>query len=134
MATPYELSDINIFFGYGSLDLELETEHDINWGLMQPRNSMFYDRRDAAGIVDYENWPSALWLLVLLKYEIMAWNAYRNNVVGDGVDGRKERRVAMSQDYISIEADGPELNIDVEYIPYTKTRPKNVTMPIGIMT
>ncbi len=136
MRSAAELSDINIFFNYGSLDLELETEHDIFLGLLQGRNSLFYNRRDGAGISSYENYPSALWLQVMLKFEVMAWNAYRNVNTGNGLDGTKDRRVAMSQDYMKIEnVENGAINFDIYYIPFSDYRnAKQLSSPIGTLT
>lgn len=118
MRSVSELTDIDIFFYYGQLDLDLEIESDIFNGLIQDKRSLFYNREDGAGVSEYENHPNVLLLEIGVRFEIVEWISYRNQQVGDGTNGSKERRVASSQLAIFTERNGGELDISVFYIPF----------------
>jgi hypothetical protein len=110
-----ELADINIFFYYDTLDLNLETQHDIFLGLMQPPKSFFYDRQNSANVISYENLPNTLLLQIGLRYDIMNWISYRNTYVSDGTTDTKDRRIAASQEYMAVEQGTDFINLDVYY-------------------
>jgi hypothetical protein len=131
-----EICDPDIFFYYGSNPLELELDHDVMVGLLQPKRSMFYARSDGAGIPDYENKPSSFMLEIGMRYDIVNWIAYRNTVVGDGNDGTAERRVAACQFSIDVvRGETGEVDVSVEYIPYadySAARKVNAPLTTGV--
>jgi hypothetical protein len=128
-----ELADINIFFYYGLLDLDLEIESDMAQIISQPKKSMFYNRSEGCGISDYENYPNTLLLEIMLRFDIVSGIYWRNSNVGDGTNGTKERRVAISQWSISTERIRENLNVAINYIPFNKyTAIKSINMPVGI--
>jgi hypothetical protein len=133
MAVLQELADINTFFYYGELDLTLEIESDIAQLISQPKKSMFYNRSDGCSVSDYENYPNTLLLEIMVRFDIAKGIYYRNLNVGDGTNGTQERRVAVSQWSIATERDGGNLNIQVNYLPFSDyTAIKSVNLPVGI--
>lgn len=138
-----QIKDFDNFFYYGLQDVEAETEHDLILGLLQPKRSFFYNRQDGAGIQDYENHPNGLMIEIGMRYDIANWIARRNEVVGNGEGGTKERRVATSQNAIKIEREVQTLgvvsrrtlgsiNVSVLYIPLRDVeQPRVVTIPFG---
>jgi len=133
MSSLKELSDINIFFYYGTLDLNLEIESDIAQLISQPKQSMFYNRSDGCSMADYENYPNTLLLEIMIRFDIAKGVYNRNLYVGDGTGGTKDRRVAISQWSISTERSGGNLNIQVNYLPFNMyTSLKAINFPVGI--
>jgi hypothetical protein len=133
MRTLKELADINIFFLYGTLDLDMEIESDIAQLISQPKKSLFYNRSDGCSVTDYENYPNTLLLEIMIRFDLAKGIYYRNIYVGDGTNGTKERRVAVSQWSIQTERDKGELNIQVNYLPFNKyTAIKSISLPVGI--
>lgn len=128
-----ELSDINIFFFYGTLDLDLEIESDMAQILHQPKRSLFYNRSDGCGIPDYENYPNTLLLEIMIRFDVVQGIYWRNQNVGDGTNGTKERRVAISQWSIGTSRTGGNLNLEVNYIPFNRYQSiKSMNLPVGI--
>ena len=133
MASFDELSDINIFFFYGTLPLELETEHNLMSGLVQTERSMYYNRSDSVGIDSFENHPNNLILQILLRFQIANWVNFYNSYTGDGTGKSKERRVAISQFSISFEQLEDRLSLDVLYIPFSDySQIKSLKKSVGI--
>ena len=129
-----ELSDFDIFFFYGEPEsnLEQEIQSDIMAGVMQAKRSLFYNRLEGAGLTEKENHPNGLILSILTKYDIAQWGAYRNTQVSDGVDGKPDRRVAISQSSVEIlKNEKGELSVDISYIPFTDFKQTStVSLPI----
>jgi hypothetical protein len=127
------LGDMNIFFGYGQYPLDLETESDIMLELMQPKRSMFYNRSAGSGVFDYENYPNTLVMEIMIRFDIVKSLYRRNTVCGDGTNGTKECRVALSQSSIEIERDEGNVNVSVGYISYGDFKNlKQVQLPVGV--
>jgi len=132
MRSIAELGDMDIFFYHGQNDLELEIEHDIISGLIQPKRSLFYNRADGAGIGEYEGHPNTIIMEVGLKYDMINWIARRNQIVGDGNSGTKDRRVVASQNSIKTIRTGDRIDIQLLYIPiYKIDQPVVTSIPIG---
>ena len=127
------ISDLDVFFFYGQNDLQLEIESDITAGLIQGRRSLFYNRRDSAGIDSKENYPNSLSLNVLLRFDVVNWIAYRNTYVTDGSNNEKDRRVGVSQNFISFVSDASgNLDVQILYIPFYDFDKKDVvSIPVG---
>jgi len=119
-----ELSDINLFFGYGNYDLELETESDIIQGLMQPKRSMYYNRSDGCEIANMENYPNTLVGQVSIRYSIATFISRRNENLPTNM--KRDRRVIISQNLIDIKYDDG-LQINVLYIPLSNYNQINKT-------
>lgn len=133
MASLDEVSDINVFFYYGLLDDEVETEHNLMAGLLQPERSLYYDRSDSVGISSYENHPNNLMLQIQLRFQIANWVNFYNSYTGDGTNGSKERRLAISQFSILFDQVGDNLDITTLYIPFSNyTQIKSVKTSVGI--
>ena len=113
------LSDDDLFFYYGEHDIQIEAQHDIMEQMLQPKRSYYYNRREAVGIDQYENYPSGTFLMILLRFLITDAIAYKNTVVEDGSYSDLDRRVALSQASIGIE-ESPlnigELVVRLQYI------------------
>lgn len=129
-----ELSSFDNFLFYGESpdSLELETQSDIMSGLMQSKRSLYYDRSDSCGVVERENTPTSFVLSMLLKYDITLWIAYRNTQVTDGQNGNPDRRVASSQNSVSISNDNKgNLDISISYIPFADiNQTRTVSVPL----
>jgi hypothetical protein len=120
MAESDELQDWDLFFYYGETrDLELECRFDLFELLLQNKRSLFYSRRLAAGLDQYENNPNTVKLQVLGKYEIASAVAYRNSLVSDGTTGHPDRRIAVSQNSIGIKQKRDETNIEIFYFLFS---------------
>lgn len=133
MSSLDEVSDINVFFFYGNLSDELEIEHTLMSALLQPERSLFYNRSDSVGVSAYENHPNNLILQIELRFKIAEWINYYNSYTGDGTNGSKERRIAVSQFSILFEQAEDGLNIDVLYIPFANyTQLKSARTSIGV--
>lgn len=129
-----QMSNFEIFFFYGEpgSDLAMEIESDLVAGCIQPKKSLFYNRRDAAGVPEKENHPNAFVLQILTKYDIVKWNAWRNTQVSDGTNGNPDRRIALSQSSIAIQQSGQNMDILVNYIPFSNIKkPANVSIPMN---
>ena len=119
-----ELSDINLFFGYGSYDLELETESDVIQGLMQSKRSMYYNRSDGCEIANMENYPNTLVSQVTIRYSIATFISRRNENLPTNM--KRDRRVIISQNLIDIKHDDG-LQINILYIPLSNYNQINKT-------
>jgi len=127
------LSDINIFFSYGSLDTELEIEHNLISALLQKERSFYYNRSDSVGIDSYENHPNNLLLQIYLRFQIASWANLYNGYTGDGTNGSKERRIAVSQFSILFEQENDSLDIDVQYLTFSDyAQIKSLKTSVGI--
>ena len=127
-----KITDFDVFFYYGQNDLELETKSDLLVNLLQTKRSLFYDRYyDSAGIDDYENYPEGLTLRINLPFDIVDSVAKRNQIVTNGEDGYKDRRVALSQSTILIDTkDG--VKVTVLYIPLANyNQSESLSVPLG---
>jgi hypothetical protein len=119
-----QYKDFDNFFYYGFNNLEIETKSDIFQNLMQSKRSLFYDRAyDSAGIPQYENRPNSLVIHINLPYDIVVSLAKRNQYVSDGsIEGKPDRRIALSQSTIKIEIANDKVNVNVLYIPLADYR------------
>lgn len=116
--TVEQFADFDMFFYYGSGQLEDETKSDIFQNLMQPKRSLFYDRfYDSAGMKEYENRPNSFALRVNMPYDIVTSLSKRNTVVSAGENGNPDRRIAVSQATIRIENERDNVKTSVLYIP-----------------
>jgi len=133
MATLDQTSDINVFFYYGTLSDEIETEHNLMTGLLQPERSFYYNRSDSVGVDSFENHPNNLILQIMLRFQIANWINFYNSYTGDGSGLSKERRLAVSQFSIMFEQSNDNLDIELLYIPFADyTNVKSVKTGIGI--
>jgi hypothetical protein len=131
-----QLSEMDVFFFYGEpgSDVDMETQSDIVSGLMQEKRSLYFDRRNSAGVTEKENMPNSVSTAIFLRYDVTNWISYRNSQVGDGLNGTKERRVVCSQNTVLISKNNKgEINLNVYYIPFINiSQPKNVVLPINV--
>lgn len=132
MATLDEVSDINVFFFYGLLSDELEREHNLMVGLLQPQRSFYYNRSDSVGIDHYENYPNNLILQINLRFAIASWINYFNTYTGDGTGTSKDRRIAVSQFSILFEQAEDNIDLEIFYIPFADySQLKSVKVGVG---
>lgn len=132
MASLDEISDIDIFFYYGTLDEQLEMEHNLMVGLLQPEKSFYYNRSDSVGVDSYENHPNNLLLQINLRLAIANWVNYFNTYTGDGTGDSRERRIAISQFSIIFEQYLDKLNAEIFFIPFADySQMKSVKVGIG---
>lgn len=103
------------FFYYGKGDLDIESRMDLHQIIFQPKRSLYYNRRESAGVASYENNPNGLQLQVLMRFDIANAIAYRNSLVVDGTGGQKDRRLAVSQNFIGFESNGENLDVKILY-------------------
>lgn len=126
------LSDFDVFFYYGEIDLETEVESELMAGFIQPARSFFYNRQDSCGVYEKENFPNTLSLTINMSYDIVNWAAYRNIYVTNGQNNTRDRRVAISQNSINYEKDNKgNLDATIFYIPFFNyKKPSQLTLPI----
>ena len=105
------------FFYYGEnlFTLEHENEFDIIQGIIQPLKSLFYFRREGVGIQELENYPNSFILLLLGRYNIVKWVAFRNTYI---ISNNFNRQIIVSQDSIGMTQEYNEVNIDIGYRSY----------------
>lgn len=126
-----QITDWDNFFYYGDGELEDECEFDLYQLLLQPKRSLYYNRRESAGVTEYENNPNSLSLQVNARYEIASAIAYRNSIVVNGSNNTKDRRMAVSQNTIGFEARNGDLNIKILYILYSNfENPQDKSFPL----
>ena len=116
MQTDYnisQLSSFDHFFYYGQSDLEYENKADMVQLAMQPRGRLFYANSYASGILEYENHPNTISLQIGSRYDCASAFAYRNTLVSNGTNGRRDRRIYVSQTSIGITQNGPEVNYEI---------------------
>ena len=117
--------DLFFFYGEGNLPLELETESDITWGLVQRKRTLFYDRQSGSDLFERENFPNAITIQVGLRFDVANFVARRNLEVGSS--NLPDRRVAVSQSSVSITSkENGEIEITVIYIPFSNFNTQNV--------
>ena len=146
-----KIGNLKNIIGYTILELKKHLEmqfkkgmtwnnHGYNgWNIdhIKPICSFSYnsygDRRDSAGVSKRENFPMALILNILIRFDIVSWVGFRNTYVTNGSGGEKDRRLGVSQNFISIDQnkDG-NMDVNVLYIPFFDFSKKDtVTIPIG---
>jgi hypothetical protein len=112
-----QLKDFDNFYYYGQGDLKREIESDIHAIVNQNSRSLFYNRsNDSAGLDQYENTPNAIVQSVLIPYNIVSALSKRNINVGDGSNGSKDRRIAVSQNSVKIDNKENFIDVSIFYI------------------
>jgi hypothetical protein len=126
------LSSFDYFFYHGSQPLEEEIASEVLALLNQPRRTLFYSRAyNSSGVHDYENTPNSLILEVGLPYDVVESIARRNTLVSDGAQTGRDRRVLVSQETVSIQRSGGNVDLSVEYIQNVDNRANQIQVPIG---
>jgi len=130
--TPEQAGSFDNFFFYGEADIKRENESDLLIGLLQPKRSLFYNRRDGAGIKEYKNLPNGLQLQATLRFVIANYVAFRNTRVTGGENNTRDRRLAVSQNTIGFERRGGELDVIIQFIAFVDiTRSEQTSVPVG---
>jgi hypothetical protein len=133
MAETSVLSNSDVFFYYGKNDLGLEIESEVLQGLVQPKKTLFYFRNDGCDLSNYEGYPNGFALQIQVRYDIVKWSSYRNGYVPDGNFNLPDRRVAVSQNSIDLDASDNNLDVNVMYIPYFNYKnPNTISVPLGV--
>lgn len=89
------------FFYAGQFDLQNEVEADMEWGLLQPRETMFFNRNDGTLVPRRINFPDSIAREIEMRFDIATHLARRNSEVGDGTQDGRDQRVASSQTTIT---------------------------------
>ena len=125
--------DLDYFFYYGEVNLNDEIQNDVLAVLIQPKRSLYFNRsNDSAGIEGYENYPISAALQILVSYDIMSAMGKRNLNVSDGSSNTKDRRIAISDELISVEFQGEEINVSVRYISLNDLKTRELIIPVGL--
>jgi hypothetical protein len=119
--------DYFFYRGEELLPLEEENQFDILQGVVQPQKSLSYFRKEGAGIQELENYPNGFIMLLLTRYNIVKWSAFRNSYI---ISNNKDRQLALSQDQIYIEQENSEINIDIRYRSYKDSQSINLATVI----
>lgn len=130
-----QLRDFDIFFYYGSIALETETQSDVLQNVVQPKRSLFYSRsQNSSGVNEWENKPVSFFLQMRLAYDIVTSLGKRNQVVSNGSDGLPDRRIACSQNTVRVDVDiNGEVNVTVQYIPLANLKQTELSkVPLGL--
>lgn len=129
-----EMASSDLFFYYGQ-NLSMETESELTQLLMSPTGSMMYNRQYGAGVAEFENFPNGLYLQIMLRYQISAAVAYRNSSVSYGQNGLLDRRIAVSQNFMSFIQSNGNLDVNVMYFMLADySSLKNISLPISRKT
>lgn len=119
------------FFYYGNGTVQDENEQDLLQLVNQKSKSMFYNRQYGCD-VKY-NFPMSVINQSLVAYSIASAISTRNQNVSDGSSNTTDRRIAVSQNSISVE-DGSngERNISILYFNYADTsKPSQSNIQVG---
>lgn len=128
-----QLASSDFFFYYDDISAQDISEHDMMELILQPKRGLFYFRKFGAGVSDYENFPNAIFIQVLLRYSIADSIAYRNKFVTDGFGNTIDRRIAASQTTIGFKQEGGNLDIEVLYFLYSNfSNPNSLNVPFGV--
>jgi len=123
------------FFYYGQNDLVLECINDVSETILQPKNAMFYDRANGTDLAATRNNPRGGMLDFLMRFDIAAAIARRNNEVSDGSGNTKDRRVAASQSSVEITyppKGGAEVTVSfITFSGLKNVRNLGVSLPAG---
>lgn len=114
--TPSEASSSDIFFFHDTMDISAQIEADLLAGLLQPRGGLYYNRSYGDDVVGMENHPNSIIQQILATFSVITFIGIRNMRVSNGTGGHPDRRVAASQDQITVELSGPEMNVSVSYV------------------
>ena len=129
-----EISSSDLFFFYDTIGIEQSNEAELVTAVMQPKKSMFYNRRFGAGVSESTNYPNTIAMIVGIPYDIIDSIAIRNTQVVDGTRKQKDRRLASSQGAISLSQDkdgGIEVRLSyINFFNYEEQN-TNITLPIG---
>jgi hypothetical protein len=126
-----ELANWDLFFYYGKSEPETESLFDLYLMLLQPKRSLYYNRKESAGLTEYENNPNDLNLQIFARFEIANAVAYKNSVVVNGTEGTRDRRIAVSQNSIGFEAKNGNLDVQILYFLYADyEQPRQNSFPI----
>ena len=105
------------FFYYDLIPIEDQNEKDLTSLLLQPTNSLFYNRSE--GVDMKYNFPQVGLNGLLLAFAIVSAVSRRNQYVTDGSNNSLDRRIAVSQSFVSVEDVAPgERNVNVYYFNY----------------
>lgn len=125
-------SDINNFFYAGMVDLDTQIQSEVLQAITQPKRSMFYFRDAGAGIPEYENTPITAQSRIMMAYDVVMAIAGRNAQVPNGSTGGVDRRVAVSQNSVTIEVKDDEVTLNVLYIPLHSLQSRKIpAVPLG---
>jgi hypothetical protein len=127
------LQDFDHFYYYGQGDLSTEIKTDVYLNLLQKKRSLFYNRSyDSSGVREYENTPNAIFLAIMLPYDIVTSLIKRNSTVSNGTNGNPDRRIAVSQNSIKIDQKGGEADVMVSYINLFDYQEESTGLPISL--
>jgi hypothetical protein len=124
-------SSSDYFFYYGKVDVADECLSDLYQIVFQASRSLYFYRNFGAGISDYENYPNALMLQIMIPYSIAEAVSERNGRVSDGSNGTVDRRIALSQDSIEVIQEGMNITVNVQYFLYMDYSTSTITLPLG---
>lgn len=102
--------DYFFYYNENMFTVDQENEFDIIQGIVQPQKSLAGFRQEGAGIQELENNPNSFILLLMGRYNIVRWIAFRNSYV---ISINSDRQLIVSQDSINLEQENNEVNIDV---------------------
>lgn len=126
------LDSFDYFFYHGSQPLNEEIASEVLAMLNQPARTLYYSRSyNSSRVHDYENTPNSLVLEVGMPYDVVESIARRNTVVGDGAQNGRDRRVFASQETVSIQRSGGNVDLSVEYIQSVDNKGNQIQLPIG---
>lgn len=133
MATFEEISNSDYFFFYGEgiIPLQDEAQHDIFEQVIQPRRTYFYNRQEAIGITEFENYPSSLVAEILTRFRVAQGISFKNTLVTDGSNGQLDRRVVVSQNTVSTRFVDDLLDIGIQYFLFASIEePQQINIPV----
>ncbi len=123
---------MDVFFSFGA-DPATETDNEVTVAVVQPRRSMFYNRRYGGGAREYENAASSFAMQIAMKFSIVSAVALYNQRTTNGSGGFPDRRVAVSQATIDIaQGQNGETDVTVLYIPMSDMQnPRRIGVTAG---
>jgi|SRR5271157_3168035 len=131
-----QFSSTDFFFFYQQNDLHSQCESDLATILLQPKRKMYFNRQFGAGAGAFRNFPAGFMMELGVGYSIANSVAYNNTVVTDGTNGTVDRRIATSQNVISVDSDNNG-NIDITVLYFLFADQKNqkgLTLNTGMLS
>lgn len=131
MTDIQKLSSTEYFFLYDKIPIEQMNEHELMLILIQPKQSLYYNRSIGAGVQDSENYPNGMAMNVSLRYAIVNSVANRNAQVVSSDGQRPERRIALGWESVGLRKAGKDMDLLAYYVNLNNyEQANNVSLPL----
>jgi len=120
------------FYGEPGSDVNKEIDTDVQFAVIQPKRSLYFNRQFGCDITKRENHPNTAILMLTTRYDIVSSIAFINTTYPDQQGSPKDRRVAVGQTNINFRSSGDGISLEVKYIKFSSARKaNNINLPVG---